>query len=248
MSVNSSDSNGRHSLTASEIVFRLSHPQRRQAVDMCPHSIAALPFLTSHLCHQDRINKEVCAGISQRPDVIPEGVPKPLPTRQLVSKSDGIPLLSEPRKGIGCRHGDNNNSSRIATALGPVSWKASGSLRTSASLASGRSKRDRVLSHGSTAFRDGSAAEAEVHRGAPAFQLKAVQQRGERTILRLARTSDDEVEAARQCGHGTIVALAEGMRAGRTGNSRVIGGFSRSEPRLKGSESDAGLRKRREPR
>merc|ERR1712046_545584 len=56
-----------------------------------------------------------------------------------------------------------------------------------------------------------AAARAEASRGAAAHQLAAVKQRGERSLIRIAQLPADNVEEARQKGHGTLLALVDGV-------------------------------------
>eukprot|EP00931_Biecheleriopsis_adriatica_P054005 TRINITY_DN31744_c0_g1_i1.p1 TRINITY_DN31744_c0_g1~~TRINITY_DN31744_c0_g1_i1.p1 ORF type:complete len:341 (+),score=80.07 TRINITY_DN31744_c0_g1_i1:54-1025(+) len=56
------------------------------------------------------------------------------------------------------------------------------------------------------------AARAEAAKGAAAQQLRPVRQRSEGTLLKIAELQDAELEAEAAKGHGTMLALAEGMQ------------------------------------
>lgn len=196
---------------------------RREAIDLCPHSTDAVPFLNFHLLWKDRVGKEFSAdlvnkGPSGSED--PRGPAAPAPVAR-----EYFP--------IGGRNERANVSRQVATVIGPEDWAASGGLKTSYrsfaghSIAPGRGGVQRDLEAVRAAR---TRARAEAWRGAAAHQLEAVRQRGEGTLLRVGRAAPEDLEEARDAGFGTFVALAEGMQ-GEVSRAATSGShLSRLEP------------------
>lgn len=188
---------------------------------MCPHGAQAKPFQTSHLCWQDRIGKEVGrqmtgAGIA-------------------VNHVPAVVLDAAPREfyGMGTRHGLNNRSSQISTALGPRTWEASGGLKTQYSLASGRRRHERSMPDlpGARAVQE-AAARFKDDLSAATNQRAAVKYRSVDELLRIGRMDASELAAAKRAGAGTIVALAVGMRGGGGGGGDAQGAVARHQDDL----------------
>lgn len=206
----------------------------REAGSLCPHGAQAKPFQTSHLCWQDRIGKEVGrqmtgAGIA-------------------VNHVPAVVLDAAPREfyGMGTRHGLNNRSSQISTALGPRippggptqegrrrTWEASGGLKTQYSLASGRRRHERSMPDlpGARAVQE-AAARFKDDLSAATNQRAAVKYRSVDELLRIGRMDASELAAAKRAGAGTIVALAVGMRGGGGGGGDAQGAVARHQDDL----------------
>lgn len=172
---------------------------RMQAQDMCPHSSKAFGFQTAHLCYQDRIGKEVSRalqGTSQEMPVGHSGGEVQMPAREIYP--------------IGGRNKQNNSSSAIRSALGPKSIGSG--LKTTYGATSGNMhfERDFDASHAIQMARD------VAMKGAAAHQISAVQQRGSGTLIRLAQLPAEDIEHARNEGHGTLLALADHHPGHRT--------------------------------
>mmetsp|Transcript_54460 Transcript_54460/g.100695 ORF Transcript_54460/g.100695 Transcript_54460/m.100695 type:complete len:347 (-) Transcript_54460:66-1106(-) len=100
-----------------------------EAHELCIHGPSARAYLGAHLCWQDRIGKEVNADIfAQKPG----GASSQRSPQDTKGKREYYP--------IGGRHNLNNDSSKAQRALGPLTWSASGGIKSTYGAATGTSK------------------------------------------------------------------------------------------------------------
>jgi len=155
----------------------------REAVDLCPHSVEATPYLPFLECYTARIRKELNALAGPQksqssPDLSTSGMP--------------------PREyfPIGGRNPLNNNSYRMKDVMQPpVSKIPASSYNAMMGHVPEKSHVDALV----------QLSRAEMSKAAAAHQISAVRQRGEGTLLGLAH-------AGQEPGRGTQRALAEAMR------------------------------------
>eukprot|EP00931_Biecheleriopsis_adriatica_P118147 TRINITY_DN93603_c0_g1_i1.p1 TRINITY_DN93603_c0_g1~~TRINITY_DN93603_c0_g1_i1.p1 ORF type:complete len:145 (+),score=16.73 TRINITY_DN93603_c0_g1_i1:73-507(+) len=94
------------------------------------NSTRANAFLTSHICFQDRIRKELYGGL---PADKVNSFDEPLPEesrRKLGLSASGSLTIQEERFAKGSSNRFNNNSTGFAMTLAPQSWKGSGGVTT----------------------------------------------------------------------------------------------------------------------
>jgi len=155
----------------------------REAVDLCPHSVEAVPYIPFLECWQTRVRKEldVLAG-PQKTQSSPDLSTPGFPSREYFP--------------IGGRNLLNNSSDRMKDVMQPPVAKIPASTyRTLVGHVPEKSHADALM----------QLARAEASKAAAAQQLSAVRQRGEGTLLGLAR-------AKLEPGRGTQEALAAAMR------------------------------------
>jgi len=185
---------------------------RREATDLCPHSTKAIPYMTWHICWQDRIAKETSRAMAGTQDAFP---PPVAPSAAIRSLGGSLPQFPLERYPMGGRHKLNNNSGSVALTLGPSSWKASGDMKSMTRASMGQLKHERQ----SQDFDAFAAAREEANRLAAANQISAVRQRGTGTLLRIGQTPAEDLEEAARQGHGTMLALADGVQGRGTPGS-----------------------------
>mmetsp|Transcript_17692 Transcript_17692/g.41019 ORF Transcript_17692/g.41019 Transcript_17692/m.41019 type:complete len:352 (+) Transcript_17692:90-1145(+) len=101
-----------------------------EAHELCIHGPSARAYLGSHLCWQDRIGKEVNADIyAQKLGGAASSNRSPVDTK-----------ATRAYYPIGGRHNLNNDSSKAQRALGPLTWSASGGIKSTYGAATGTAK------------------------------------------------------------------------------------------------------------
>eukprot|EP00929_Paragymnodinium_shiwhaense_P044708 TRINITY_DN22926_c0_g1_i1.p1 TRINITY_DN22926_c0_g1~~TRINITY_DN22926_c0_g1_i1.p1 ORF type:complete len:420 (-),score=85.31 TRINITY_DN22926_c0_g1_i1:103-1362(-) len=167
------------------------------AANMCPHAPKSFHFQTAHLCYQDRISKEMNRLIAGQ---YGDGA-IPIQHGRSPRRSEGLPRQI-PGPGLGAKREGyvGMDSSKMATALGPQYWAASGGLHSEYKSMTGVTKKDR--------------AEESWGDVAAANQVSAVRQRGEGTLLRVGQMESRELEEARLQGRGTLAHLVDQMQQG----------------------------------
>mmetsp|Transcript_59564 Transcript_59564/g.105828 ORF Transcript_59564/g.105828 Transcript_59564/m.105828 type:complete len:136 (+) Transcript_59564:100-507(+) len=89
------------------------------------NSAKSAPYMTFHICYQDRIRKEFYASL---PEDVVDSFDKP---KKEMQKSSSMPLIhTEERFPKGSFNRLNNNSSVFSRTIGPASYAASGGLTT----------------------------------------------------------------------------------------------------------------------